>query len=830
MSQAVGIDLGTTNSVVAAMKDGVPVVIPSRRGGNLTPSAVFLPEDGGTIVGRAARERLEEFPDRTFVSFKRRMGTDWKSRAVDGKVYTPEELSAIVLASLKADAEAHLDGEVRKAVITVPANFNSLERQATKHAGEIAGLDVFRVLNEPTAAALAYGRMNRLSRVVVVFDLGGGTFDISVVLSEGDVYEVLFSLGDNRLGGDDINIRILSFLLDHLKRHHKLDLSNDRDALRLLRREAIQAKHALTTEETARVHVPEIGIAGGRRVDLEVTLDRDGLREVIKPLLARVEAYARRVAQELALPKYTERYGPIFGTKLERCDIILVGGETRVGAVREALKQEFAGRLYSEINPDEVVALGAAIQAGILERDRSVANIILVDSTSLSLGTEVKGGGFSVVIPANTPIPCRRARNYYTTVDNQTEVLVNIYQGESTIARQNRSLGEFVLENLPPRPAGKLEVAVAFDLDANDILHVEARDRETDQRAQMTINGSQTISAEEVGRMRREATERAAQNDELLRINRLREEGRAVLGVLDGRLRELRRFLHPSYVGRIEAAMTALRTAMSSGGLYDLERAFYDLMYLHPNNDVSPPMLGLQIVAAAGFRVNEWCKLDVLLENRGQGNAQDIQIVVGGESKNRRTAALAELRPGARHSLSLSVFPESSGEAVPLALSIEYQDENRIPYAINTEAAVFVARRDQAAPDEAGTVIRIDKLFQHANRVNIGENIVSTSVGGDGTDAAFPPTPPRPVRIPSPAADPAPRIEPGPAPQLGGPTAAPGPGDCPVCASRNDPGFKFCSNCGHALAPRPAACAQCGAALKGSMKFCGDCGAAVGGG
>jgi molecular chaperone DnaK len=819
---AVGIDLGTTNSVVAHMKAGRPVVIPSRRGGNLTPSAVFLPTDGGVIVGQAARDRLEEFPDQTLVSFKRRMGTEWKTRPVNGKTYTPEELSAIVLASLKADAEAHLGTGVSSAVITVPANFNSLERQATKHAGEIAGLEVLRVVNEPTAAALAYGLMNRLSRVVVVFDLGGGTFDISVVLSEGEVYEVLFSLGDNRLGGDDFNVRILSFLLDALKREHQLDLSADRDALRLLRREAIAAKHALTDAESTRVYVPEIGVANGRRVDLDVTLDRDALRTIVKPLLTRIQNYARRVSQELAQPKYTDRYGNIFGPNLEKCDVVLVGGETRVLAVQDALRQEFAGKLFSDINPDEVVALGAAIQAGILERHTGVGGIVLVDSTSLSLGTEVKGGGFSVIIPANTPIPCRRTRNYFTVADNQTQVLVEVYQGESSVARQNRSLGQFVLENLPPRPAGKVEVAVTFDLDANDILHVEARDKENGQRAQTTIKGSQTISAEDVQRMRREAQVRAAENDEFLRINRLREESATALRTLEVRLREQRRFLQPDYVKRVEAGMAALRAAVAAGELHEIERCFYDLVYLQPGDAASPPLLALQIVANSGFRAGEWCKMEVLLENRGKGRAQDIQIVVGGESKNRRTAALAELSPGAAHSLSLSVFPESSGAAVPLALSVEYQDENRIPYVITTDVTVPVARHDHPA-DIGGTVIRIDKLFQHADKVNIGENIVSTHVGGDAAGQA----PGPPVTFPHArgANGPQPRTAPAP----GAPPAT-APVECPVCATRNEAGFKFCGNCGQRLEPRPAACAKCGRAIRGQMKFCGECGAPVTGG
>lgn len=385
---AIGIDLGTTNSVVAHMRGENPEVIPNALGEHLTPSVVFLPEGGGTIVGRDAKERVEQYPDRTFVSIKRRMGTSYR-RSVDGKDYSPEEISALILRSLKTDAERFLARPARKAVITVPANFNASERQATKSAGEIAGLEVLRVLNEPTAAALAYGHMNKLSRVVVVFDLGGGTFDISVVLGEDNMFEVLYSLGDNRLGGDDLNMQILAHLAAEQNANLHVDVSQDKDLLRVLRRKVVQAKHTLSDQEEARIFEPNIGVSGGRRVDLDCKLDRATLKRAIEPSLRKIKQYAKRVVDELSSPKYLNRYGDVFGNRLEKCDVVLVGGETRVVAVREALSEELAGRVFSNINPDEVVALGAAIQAGIIMRHENVQDIILVDSTSLSLGVEL---------------------------------------------------------------------------------------------------------------------------------------------------------------------------------------------------------------------------------------------------------------------------------------------------------------------------------------------------------------------------------------------------------------------------------------------------------
>ncbi|HLX62796.1 MAG TPA: Hsp70 family protein [Planctomycetota bacterium] len=737
MSIAVGIDLGTTNSLVAYMNGQRPEIIPSRRGERMTPSAVFLPSDGGMIVGQAAKDRLEQFPEQTVVSIKRRMGTDYR-RTINGKSYSPEEISAIILSSLKTDAGAALNQNITQAVITVPANFNSTERQATKSAGEIAGLDVIRVFNEPTAAALAYGQMNRLSRVVVVFDLGGGTFDISVVLCEDNVYEVLFSCGDNRLGGDDFNMRIIAHLVEQAQRAHGLDLSQDKDALRTLRREAILAKHSLSMQEAVRVVVPEIGVSGGQRVSLDIPLDRPLLKTLVDPLLLRLRGFAQRVVAELSQAKYRDRFGDIFGKNLEKCDVILVGGETRVVCVQEALKQEFAGKVYNNINPDEVVALGAAVQAGILQRHENVRDIVLVDSTSLSLGTSVKGGGFSVIIPANTPIPARRTREYFTAEDNQTVVKIDVYQGESSIAVQNKLLGTFDLEGLPARPKGKVSLNVTFDLDANDILNVEARNKETGVRAQTTIKGSQTISPEEVQRMKREAAAREQQNSEVLRLARFKADGEEALASLDRAMRPVRGMLHPDYVAKIDGIARNLRAALASGNVLEIERYFYDLMHEFPtdtnrdrqgaSND-SLPNIGMQISTQSGFRAEEWSRLEVVLENKGAAPAYDIQVSIAGAIKDKQKGAVSVLQPRSVHSLPVSIFPTSPGSAVPLAIALEFRDASGLQYLVATDAVIEVARRNEPVSQDARMLINIGEIIHHAGGGDV--HSVRQRIAGD---------------------------------------------------------------------------------------------------
>jgi molecular chaperone DnaK len=804
---AIGIDLGTTNSVVATMEGEKPAVIPNRQGDRLTPSAVFLPEGGGVVVGKAARQQWEQYPDRTFVSVKRRMGTTYR-RKVDDKEYSPEEISAMILSSLKADAEQHLGRSVQKAVITVPANFNSAERQATKSAGEIAGLEVLRVVNEPTAAALAYGYMSKLSRVVVVFDLGGGTFDISVVLGDDNVYEVLYSLGDNRLGGDDLNMQMLAHVTEQVKQSHRLDLSQNTDVLRLLRQEVIRAKHTLTDAEEARILLAEVGIAGGKRVDVDVPLTRQKLAEIVEPSLKRIRTYAAKVVKEFSDPKYKNRHGDIFGSRMENCDVILVGGETRVLAVREALASVFAGRVFSDINPDEVVALGAAVQAGIVTRHQDVRDIILVDSTSLSLGVEVKGGGFSVIIPANTPIPVTRTQSYYTVADNQTEVLVKVYQGESSIAAQNKALGEFTLYGIPPRPAGKSAILATFDLDANDILHVDARDKETGQSAQTTIKGSQTLSQEEVERMKREAGLREAQNTMILRAARLTEQSAEALAVIRGVVAPLRPVLNPRYLEKLDNLSHALEQALQQGNIQMMERSFYDLNHALPRPSTTQPSLALRVGAASGFRIEEWGRLEVFLTNRGTGAALNVQVSVSGQTKETYTGAVATICSGGTQVIPISILPISAGDAVPIALTIEYEDEGGVPYMVIERTSVEVARLNQSVSPEARTLISIGEIINHAGSGNLYSKSSNTRVSGDqvggakvGDVAAT-----GPVRVGSP-------------PQRSSANA--GERLCPACAAPVGTSTAFCGSCGISLRRK---CRSCNDDLGDAPRFCPSCG------
>ena len=850
MSVAIGIDLGTTNSLIAHLNADRPEIIPNRRGERLTPSAVFLPDDGGVIVGQAARERVEQFPDQTVVSIKRRMGTDHR-RTINGRPYSPEEISAMILSSLKADAEAALLQSISQAVITVPANFNSTERQATKSAGEIAGLEVIRVLNEPTAAALAYGQVNALSQVVVVFDLGGGTFDISVVLCEGNVYEVLFSCGDNRLGGDDFNMRILSHLVDEARRKYGLDLSQDKEALRTLRREAIAAKHALSTQESTRISVPDIGVSGGQRVSLDVALDRPLFKTLVDPLLVRLRGFAQRVAAELSQKKYRERFGDVFGTKLEKCDVILVGGETRVACVRDALKDELAGKMFSDLNPDEVVALGAAVQAGILQRHTNVRDIVLVDSTSLSLGTQVKGGGFSVILPANTPIPARRTREYFTAADNQTSVRIDVFQGESSIAEQNKLLGAFDLEGLPARPKGEVALAVTFDLDANDILNVEARMKETGLRAQHTIKGSQTVSPEEVVRMKRDAAERDHQNTERLRLTRYQEEGEEALRSLAKMLRSSRALLHPAYRAKLEEVANGLRGALASRNVHDIQRYFYDLMHEFPKTAEVVPSVGLRVSAQTGFREGEWSRLEVVVENNGNGAVHDIQVELSGAIKEPVRGAIAVLSRNTVHTLPVSIFPTNPGSAVPLQIALEFHDESGLHYLVTTSAIIEVARREEPVAQDRRMLINIGEIISNAGGGNVAVNNVRQRIAGDNvaggkagdvvaTRSALdlgggaPP-----VRLEAPEVTPevtspptAPPLKPSAsatvAESMDAPiTAGPAPdAPCAGCGMSNPPGFKFCGGCGAKLETKKL-CAGCGIEVPPGMKFCGNCGAKV---
>ncbi len=514
MAKVVGIDLGTTNSVVAVLEGGEPVVIPTAEGGRLCPSVVGFTKTGERLIGAPAKRQAIVNPENTIFSIKRFMGrrydeveeerkrvpykvvTDSKGDAavyipaVD-KTYRPEEISAMILQKLKADAEAYLGEPVTAAVITVPAYFNDAQRTATKNAGEIAGLKVLRIINEPTAAALAYGLDKKSNETILVFDLGGGTFDVSILEVGDGVFEVKATAGDTHLGGDDFDQRIVDYLADEFKREHGIDLRQDRQALQRLKEAAERAKIELSSVTTTTINLPFITADASGPKHLDMTLTRAKFEELCADLFERLKGPMFRALEDAGLPP----------TDVD--EVILVGGSTRIPKVQEMVRQITGKEPHKGVNPDEVVAIGAAIQAGVLSGE--VKDIVLLDVTPLSLGIETKGGIFTVLVPRNTTIPTRKSEIFTTAADGQTSVEVRVYQGERPMARDNRLLGVFHLDGIPPAPAGVPQIEVTFDIDANGILNVTAKDLGTGRQQSIRITGSTNLTREEVERMVKEA-------------------------------------------------------------------------------------------------------------------------------------------------------------------------------------------------------------------------------------------------------------------------------------------------------------------------------------
>ena len=499
MPKAVGIDLGTTNSVVSFLEAGDPVVIPNSEGGRTTPSVVAFSQAGEVLVGEVAKRQAITNPDRTFRSIKRHMGENWRTPDIDGKKYSPQEISARVLSKLKRDAEAYLGDTVTQAVITVPAYFDDAQRTATKEAGQIAGLEVLRIINEPTAAALAYGLDKEgQEQTILVFDLGGGTFDVSVLEIGDGVFEVKATNGDTHLGGDDWDQRVMDWLVNQFKSAHGIDLANDKMAVQRLKEAAEKAKIELSQVQQTQINLPFITATPDGPLHLDESLTRAKFQEMTADLIERCRIPFENAIKDAGLKKGDVEH------------VIMVGGSTRMPAVQDLVQSMTGSEPHKGVNPDEVVAVGAAIQAGVLKGE--VKDVLLLDVTPLSLGIETKGGVMTKLIERNTTIPTKRTEVFTTAEDMQPSVEIHVLQGEREMAMYNKTLGKFQLVDLPPAPRGVPQIEVTFDIDANGIVSVAAKDRATNKEQSITISGSSTLNRDDIQRMVKDAEAHAEED------------------------------------------------------------------------------------------------------------------------------------------------------------------------------------------------------------------------------------------------------------------------------------------------------------------------------
>ena len=595
MGKIIGIDLGTTNSCVAVFEGGEPIVIPNPEGARTTPSVVAFSKTGERMVGQVAKRQAITNPDRTVISIKREMGTSFKT-TIDGKNYAPQEISAMILQKLKSDAEAYLGTSVTQAVITVPAYFSDAQRQATKDAGKIAGLEVLRIINEPTAAALAYGIDKENDQKIMVFDLGGGTFDVSLLEISDGVFEVLATAGNNRLGGDDFDQRVIDWMVDRFKAENGVDLRNDKMVMQRLKEAAEKAKIELSGMSSTNINLPFITATAAGPLHFDATLTRAEFEKITADLVEATMAPTRQVLSDAG----------ISSSQVDK--VLLVGGSTRIPAVQEAVKKNLGKEPFKGINPDECVALGAAIQGGVLGGD--VKDLLLLDVTPLSLGIETLGGVFNKIIERNTTIPVKKSQVYSTAADGQTSVEIHVLQGEREMAAYNTTLGRFNLDGIPAAPRGIPQIEVTFDIDANGIVNVTAKDLGTGKEQHITITSSTNMSQADIDKAIKDAEKFAEEDKKQKEAVDVKNAADALVFQTEKTLQDYGDKLSDSDKAPINAELEALKTAISGGNIDDikdktesLKKALYavsEKLYANTGANAGPDMGAGPDAGAAG--------------------------------------------------------------------------------------------------------------------------------------------------------------------------------------------------------------------------------------